>query len=126
MRILDAIEKDWQRKKPVKFDVGDSVDVHVKIIEGDRERIQIFAGVVLTDTMEVSSSGTRWKFKAASGETGIVRASVKALKDPGMYRVTLKTNAGWTPPGADETIGSTQVLLHVVDECFEGPATKVY
>src|ERR1041384_6145216 len=39
MRTLDAIEKDWHRKKPAKFDVGDSVDVHVRIIEGDRERI---------------------------------------------------------------------------------------
>ena len=47
MRMLDAIEKDWHRKKAVKFDVGDSVDVHVRIIEGDRERIQIFAGTVI-------------------------------------------------------------------------------
>ena len=52
MRMLDAIEKDWQRKKPVKFDVGDSVDVHVRIIEGDRERIQIFAGVVIAKRHE--------------------------------------------------------------------------
>ena len=52
MRSLDAIEKEWARKKPVKFDVGDSVDVHVKIIEGDRERIQIFAGVVIAKRHE--------------------------------------------------------------------------
>jgi large subunit ribosomal protein L19 len=47
MRSLDAIEKDWLRKKAPKFDVGDAVEVHVKIIEGDRERIQIFAGTVI-------------------------------------------------------------------------------
>jgi len=52
MRTLDAIEKDWQRKKPAKFDVGDSVDIHVRIIEGDRERIQIFAGVVIAKRHE--------------------------------------------------------------------------
>ena len=52
MRTLDAIEKDWHRKKAVKFDVGDSVDVHVRIIEGDRERIQIFAGVVIAKRHE--------------------------------------------------------------------------
>ncbi|MBI3854965.1 MAG: 50S ribosomal protein L19 [Planctomycetes bacterium] len=52
MRILDAIEKDWHRKKPAKFDVGDSVDVHVRIIEGDRERIQIFQGVVIAKRHE--------------------------------------------------------------------------
>ena len=52
MRALDAIEKDWHRKKAVKFDVGDSIDVHVRIIEGDRERIQIFAGVVIAKRHE--------------------------------------------------------------------------
>jgi large subunit ribosomal protein L19 len=52
MRSLDAIEKEWTRKKAVKFDVGDSVDVHVKIIEGERERIQLFAGVVIAKRHE--------------------------------------------------------------------------
>jgi large subunit ribosomal protein L19 len=52
MRILDAIEKEWQRKKPAKFDVGDSVEVHVKIIEGDRERVQIFSGIVIAKRHE--------------------------------------------------------------------------
>jgi large subunit ribosomal protein L19 len=52
MRSLETIEKEWTRKKAVKFDVGDSVDVHVKIIEGDRERIQIFAGVVIAKRHE--------------------------------------------------------------------------
>jgi large subunit ribosomal protein L19 len=47
MRALEAIEKDWLRKKAIKFDVGDTVDVHVKIIEGERERIQVFAGIVI-------------------------------------------------------------------------------
>jgi len=47
MRALDAIEKDWTRKKSAKFDVGDTVEVHVKIIEGERERIQIFNGVII-------------------------------------------------------------------------------
>jgi|SRR5579862_2170423 len=52
MRSLDEIEKEWTRKKAANFDVGDSVDVHVKIIEGDRERIQIFAGVVIAKRHE--------------------------------------------------------------------------
>src|SRR4029079_11081651 len=52
MRMLDAIEKEWTRKKPARFDVGDSVGVHSRIIEGDRERIQIFAGVVIAKRHE--------------------------------------------------------------------------
>ena len=47
MRSLEAIEKRWMRKKRLRFEVGDSVEVHVRIVEGDRERIQLFNGVVL-------------------------------------------------------------------------------
>ena len=47
MRSLDAIEKKWLRKKRLRFEVGDTVEVHVLIVEGDRERIQLFNGVVL-------------------------------------------------------------------------------
>jgi large subunit ribosomal protein L19 len=52
MRMLDQIEKEWTRTKPARFDVGDSVDIHVRIIEGDRERIQIFSGVVIAKRHE--------------------------------------------------------------------------
>ena len=45
--LLDKIEKEQFRKEPLKFSVGDSVRVHTKVIEGDKERIQIFAGVVI-------------------------------------------------------------------------------
>lgn len=52
MRAMDAIEKDWLRKKTPKFDVGDTVEVHVKIIEGDRERIQLYTGVIIAKRHE--------------------------------------------------------------------------
>src|ERR1043165_8094142 len=45
--ILDKIESEQFRKEPAKFGVGDSVRVHTKVVEGDKERIQIFAGVVI-------------------------------------------------------------------------------
>jgi len=47
MRSLDSVEKEFLKATPPKFDVGDTVDVHVKIIEGDKERIQIFTGIVI-------------------------------------------------------------------------------
>jgi large subunit ribosomal protein L19 len=47
MRSLDSIEKDFAKKAPPKFDVGDTVDVSVKIIEGDKEREQVFSGTVI-------------------------------------------------------------------------------
>ena len=45
--LLDKIESEQYRKETVVFAVGDSVRVHTKVVEGDKERIQIFAGVVI-------------------------------------------------------------------------------
>ena len=45
--LLDKIESEQFRKDSTRFNVGDSVRVHTKVVEGDKERIQIFAGVVI-------------------------------------------------------------------------------
>src|SRR3954451_9841601 len=45
--LLDKIESEQYRKEPTNFNVGDSVRVHTKVVEGDKERIQIFSGVVI-------------------------------------------------------------------------------
>jgi large subunit ribosomal protein L19 len=45
--LLDNIEAEYFRKEPAQFNVGDTVRVHTKVIEGDKERIQIFSGVVI-------------------------------------------------------------------------------
>jgi large subunit ribosomal protein L19 len=45
--LLDKIESEQYRKTPVNFSVGDTVRVHTKVVEGDKERIQIFSGVVM-------------------------------------------------------------------------------
>jgi large subunit ribosomal protein L19 len=45
--LLDKIESEQFRKQPMDFAVGDSVKVHTKVVEGDKERIQVFAGVVI-------------------------------------------------------------------------------
>ena len=45
--LLDKIQAEQFRKDEAKFNVGDSVRVHTKVVEGDKERIQIFSGVVI-------------------------------------------------------------------------------
>ena len=45
--LLDKIESEQYRKVPAEFAVGDSVRVHTKVVEGDKERIQVFSGVVI-------------------------------------------------------------------------------
>ena len=46
-QIIDTIEKEQQKSDAKAFSVGDSVRVHTRVVEGDKERIQIFAGVVI-------------------------------------------------------------------------------
>jgi YVTN family beta-propeller protein len=84
-----------------------------------------FSEAVPASSFVVSSKGNSWSFKAPRGATGVIRAKIKEGRDPGSYRVTVKTKSAWTPPGADETIATTQVELQVYDGCFEGPATKI-
>ena len=45
--LFDKIESEQFRKEALKFEVGDSVRVHTKVVEGDKERIQVFAGIVI-------------------------------------------------------------------------------
>ena len=45
--LLDKIETEQYRKETGNFGVGDTVKVHTKVVEGDKERIQIFSGVVI-------------------------------------------------------------------------------
>lgn len=45
--LFDKIESENFRKEPLVFAVGDSVRVHTKVVEGDKERIQVFAGLVI-------------------------------------------------------------------------------
>ena len=45
--LLDAVESKSLKKNVPHFEVGDRVDVHYSIKEGDKERVQIFNGIVI-------------------------------------------------------------------------------
>ena len=47
-KYLQAVEEAGYRKDVVDFDIGDQVDVHLSILEGDKARTQIFAGTVIS------------------------------------------------------------------------------
>ena len=47
MNIIDTIGKEQQNTGIAKFKVGDGVRVHTRVVEGDKERIQIFSGIVI-------------------------------------------------------------------------------
>jgi large subunit ribosomal protein L19 len=54
-RLMSVVEESTMKSTIPSFDIGDTVDVHVRILEGDKERIQIFNGVVIGR----SGSGSR-------------------------------------------------------------------
>ena len=46
--LLEKVESAHLKKEPPQFKIGDTVDVHVKIVEGNKERVQVFSGTVLS------------------------------------------------------------------------------
>lgn len=47
MNIIDLVEKEQMRTDLPEFSIGDTVKVHFRIVEGGRERIQVFEGIVI-------------------------------------------------------------------------------
>src|SRR5215469_6556017 len=52
-QLLELVEQSSMKPEVPKFEIGDTVDVHVRILEGEKERIQVFNGVV------IAKSGTK-------------------------------------------------------------------
>lgn len=87
--LLKQVEEACFRKTPLSFDVGDTVDVHTRILEGDKERIQLFSGVVIARR----GSGTREMFtvrRIVSGE-GVERTF--PFHSPKVAEVVVKRRA---------------------------------
>ncbi|MDH4469541.1 MAG: 50S ribosomal protein L19 [Verrucomicrobiae bacterium] len=47
MTIIETIEQEQLRTDLTPFEVGDTIRVHTRVIEGDKERIQIYTGIVI-------------------------------------------------------------------------------
>jgi len=67
MNIIEVLEKEQLRSDIPVFAPGDTVRVHAKIVEGSRERIQVFEGVVISR----SGSGVREMFTVRRVSYGI-------------------------------------------------------
>ena len=67
-KIIDAIEKEQMEKAIPEFAPGDTVSVQVKVVEGNRERLQAFEGVVIAKRNRgVNSSFTVRKISHGEG-----------------------------------------------------------
>jgi len=86
---MDLVEQASMRDEVPKFEIGDTVDVHTKILEGEKERIQVFSGTVIAR----SGSGTREMFtvrRIVAGE-GVERKF--PLHSPRLAKVEVKRSS---------------------------------
>ena len=78
MHTLQDVEKEYLRTDLPDFRAGDTVRLHVKVAEGDKERIQIFQGVVIRRR----GSGTRASFAVRKVSAGVGVERVFPLHSP--------------------------------------------
>lgn len=71
MNVIEQIEKEQMRLDLPAFRAGDTVKVHVKIVEGNRERIQVFEGAVMG--INRKGAGTSFTVRKVSYGIGVER-----------------------------------------------------
>jgi len=85
-RMLQEVERSSLREERPEFAIGDTVDVHVRIVEGEKERIQVFNGTVIAR----KGSGPRETFivrRIVQGE-GVER--IFPLHSPKVVKIVVK------------------------------------
>jgi large subunit ribosomal protein L19 len=85
-KLLEQVEQSSMKAEVPQFEIGDTVDVHVRILEGEKERVQIFNGVVIAR----SGAKTREMFtvrRIVQGE-GVER--VFPLHSPRIAQIVVK------------------------------------
>lgn len=83
MDLVRAIEKEHERKDFPDFTPGDTIKVHTKVVEGQKERIQVFEGTVLQ--IRGSGLGKTFTVRKVSGGVGIER--IFPYHSPGVAKV---------------------------------------
>ncbi|SDN74584.1 large subunit ribosomal protein L19 [Desulfonauticus submarinus] len=71
MNIIQNIEREQMRMDLPKFKAGDTVKVHVRIIEGEKERIQVFQGTVIR--VKRGTTNSTFIVRKISGGIGVER-----------------------------------------------------
>ncbi len=88
MGIIEKLEQE-QLRNTAKFRAGDSVRVHVRIKEGDKERIQVFDGVVIAMHKR---AGSRASFTVRKISYGVGVERVFPVNSPTVEKVEVLAN----------------------------------
>lgn len=86
MSVIQEIEQSYMRQGLPEFRAGDTVAVHYKIKEGDRERIQVFEGVVIA----MKGGGSRETFIVRKVSYGVGVERIFALHSPLIDKIEVK------------------------------------
>jgi large subunit ribosomal protein L19 len=87
MNVIDAIEAEQLRSDIPAFRPGDTVRVHVKVVEGEKERIQVFEGAVLRR----SNGGIRETFTVRKVSYGVGVERTFPIHSPRIDKVEVVT-----------------------------------
>jgi large subunit ribosomal protein L19 len=87
MDIIKRIENEQLRMDLPSFKPGDTVKVHVKIVEGEKTRIQIFEGVVIS----INGGGANTRFTVRKISSGIGVERVFPMSSPALEKIELVT-----------------------------------
>ncbi|NVN98470.1 MAG: 50S ribosomal protein L19 [Geobacteraceae bacterium] len=87
MNTIDMIEMAQMKKNVVPFKAGDTVKVHVKIVEGDKSRIQAFQGVVIAR----QNGGVRESFTVRKISNGVGVERVFPVHSPSIDAIDVVT-----------------------------------
>ena len=87
MNILESIEHESQRKDLPPFRSGDTVRVHVRVKEGDKERIQVFEGVVIRRRR----GGASATFTVRKVSYGVGVERIFPVESPSVAKVEIKS-----------------------------------
>jgi large subunit ribosomal protein L19 len=85
MDIIRELDKNTQREDIPAFRPGDNVKVHTKVVEGDKERIQVFEGIVMR--RHNAGAGSSFTVRKVSYGTGVER--IFPLHSPMLSKVEI-------------------------------------
>lgn len=83
MNIIDTIEKEQLKSDVPAFSVGDTVKVHIKVVEGKKERIQGFEGVVIAR----KNAGPRETFTVRRTSFGVGVEKIFPIHSPRIDKI---------------------------------------
>lgn len=84
--LMELVEKDQLKTDRDDFCIGDTIDVHVKIVEGEKERIQIFTGTVIAK--KGSGPNASFTVRRLVGSEGVER--VFPLHSPSIAKINVR------------------------------------